>query len=45
MNIFFFETRMLCFMTRLHTNTHTVRGRPTPKKGMRRFRDGLVLVT
>ena len=38
----FFETRMLCYMARLHKNTHTVRGRPTPKKEIRRFRNGLV---
>ena len=33
---------MLCYMARLPKNTHTVRGRPTPKKEMRRFRNGLV---
>ena len=32
-----------CVTWRLcHTNTHTVHGRHTPKKKMRRFRNGLV---
>ena len=33
---------MLCYMAPSHTNTHTVRGRPTPKKEIRRFRNRLV---
>ena len=37
-----FETRTLCYMARLHTNNHTVRGRSTPKKKLRGFRNGLV---
>ena len=37
-----FETRTLCYMARLRTNKHTVRGRSTPKKEIRGFRNGLV---
>ena len=33
---------MLCYMAPSHTNTHAVRGRPTAKKEIRRFRKGLV---
>ena len=33
----FFEIRMLCYMVTSHTNTRTVRGRPTPKKGNKAF--------
>ena len=40
MNIFL--KHVCCVTARLHTNTHIVRGRPTPKKEIRRFRNGLV---
>ena len=33
---------MLCYMATSHTNTHTVRSRPSPKKEIRRFQNGLV---
>ena len=33
---------MLCCMATSHTNTHTVRFRPTPKKEIRRYRNGLL---
>ena len=33
--------RMLCYMAPSHTDT-AVRGRPTPKNELRRFRNGLV---
>ena len=33
---------MLCYMKPSHTNTHTFRGRPTAKKEIRRFQNGLV---
>ena len=33
---------MLCYMVQSRTNTHTVHGRPTAKKEIRRFRYGLV---
>ena len=36
------KIRMLCYMAPSHTNTHTVRGRTTAKKEIRRFRNGLV---
>ena len=39
---YFAEIRMLCYMKPSHTNTHTVRGRPTAKKEIRRFQNGLV---
>ena len=41
-NEYFVEIRMLCYMAPSHTNTHTVRGRPTAKKEIRRFQNGLV---
>ena len=33
---------MLCYMATSRTNTHTVRGRPTPKNKIGPFRNGLV---
>ena len=39
---YFVEIRMLCYMAPSHTNTHTVRSRPTTKKEIRRFQNGLV---
>ena len=39
---YFVEIRMLFYMAPSHTNTHTVRGKPTAKKGIRRFQNGLV---
>ena len=40
---YFAEIRMLqCYMAPSHTNTHTVRSRPTPKNEIRHFRNGLV---
>ena len=39
---YFADIHMLCYMVPSHTNTHTVRGRPTAKKEIRRFRNGLV---
>ena len=40
---YFAEIRMLqCYMAPSHTNAHTVRGRPTAKKEIRRFQNGLV---
>ena len=38
----FVEIRLLCYMATSHTNTHTVRGRPTPKNEIRCSRNGLV---
>ena len=38
---YFVEIRMLCYMAPLHTNTHTVRGKPIARKEIRRFRNGL----
>ena len=32
----------MCFMAPSHTNTYTVRGRPTAKKEIRRYRKELV---
>ena len=40
MNIFL--KHVCCVTARLHTNAHIVRGRPTPKKEIRRFWNGLV---
>ena len=39
MNIFL--KHVCCVTARLHTNAHIVRGRPTPKKEIRRFWNGL----
>ena len=39
---YFVEICMLCYMATSNTNTHTVRGRPTPKNEIRRFPNGLV---
>ena len=39
---YFVENRMLCYMAPSHKNTQTVRGRPTAKKEIRRFRNRLV---
>ena len=39
---YFAEIRMLCYLVPLHTNTHTVRSRPTAKREIRRFRNRLV---
>ena len=39
---YFVEKPMLCYMAPSHKNTQTVRGRPTPKNELRRFRNGLV---
>ena len=39
---YFAEIRMLCYLVPSHTNTHTVRSRPTAKKEIRRFQNGLV---
>ena len=38
---YFVEIRMLCYMAPSHTDT-AVRGRPTAKNELRRFRNGLV---
>ena len=40
MNIFL--KHVCCVTARLHTNAHIVCGRPTPKKEIRRFQNGLV---
>ena len=39
---YFVEIRMFCCMAPSHTNTQTVRGRPTAKKEIRCFQNGLV---
>ena len=40
MNIFL--KHVCCVTARLHTNAHIVCGRPTPKREIRRFQNGLV---
>ena len=39
---YFVEIRMLRYMAPSHTNTHTVRGRPTAKEEIRRFQNGQI---
>ena len=38
----FYMSDLLCYMATSHTNTHTVCSRPTPKKEIRHFLNGLV---